>query len=215
MGFDEQHIGEIFREFHQIKTVGVNKEGFGLGLAIVRRLADLLGHEILVESSPGKGSCFSIRLPLSVGMTAEDATGPVTNNEEKVPNSGGLVILIEDDEKVSKAWGLLLEAEGYAVSMAETATDALALARNLGTAPDLIISDFHLLDGSTGVDAVRRIRAEFTRDIPAFIVSGDTSKVVQDARLLDNSRLMSKPVNIDLLLELARKAIATGTISND
>jgi CheY-like chemotaxis protein len=187
----------------------------GLGLAIVRRLADLLGHEILVESSPGKGSCFSIRLPLSIGRTVVDTADTAADKEERAPNSGGLVFLIEDDEKVSKAWGLLLEAEGYAVSMAASATDALALAKCLGTAPDLIISDFHLLDGSTGVDAVGRIRAEFARDVPAFIVSGDTSKVVQDARLLNNSRLMSKPVNIDLLLDLARKAVATGSVSDD
>lgn len=215
IGIEAQHLEEIFREFHQVKTAGVNKEGFGLGLAIVRRLADLLGHEIVVESTPGMGSCFSIRLPLSVGTTAADAASPDADDEEKSPNAGGLIILIEDDEKVSRAWSLLLEAEGYVVSMAVSATDALSLAKDLGEAPDLIISDFHLLDGSTGVDAVGRIRAEFARDIPAFIVSGDTSKVVQDARMLDNSRLMSKPVNIDLLLEIARKAIATGTINDD
>jgi hypothetical protein len=72
-----------------------------------------------------------------------------------------------------------------------------------------------LLDGSTGVDAVSSIRTVFGEDLPAIIVSGDTSKVVHDARLLTNCRLMSKPVNIDQLLELARKAITTGIVSDD
>jgi CheY-like chemotaxis protein len=98
--------------------------------------------------------------------------------------------------------------------MAASAAEAFALAGELERAPDLIISDFHLLDGSTGVEAVSRIRRQFGQDLPAFIVSGDTSKVVQDARSLENSRLMSKPVNIDQLLELARKAIATGIVSD-
>ncbi|MEQ9561224.1 MAG: response regulator, partial [Woeseiaceae bacterium] len=125
------------------------------------------------------------------------------------------IVLIEDDVKVSRAWGMLLKAEGFSVVMAASATDAFALAIELERAPDLIISDFHLLDGSTGVEAVTWIRRHFGRDLPAFIVSGDTSKVVQDARSLENSRLMSKPVNINHLLELARKAVATGIVSDD
>jgi DNA-binding NtrC family response regulator len=79
----------------------------------------------------------------------------------------------------------------------------------------MIISDYHLLDGSTGVEAVNAIRAEFARDLPAFIVSGDTSKMVQHAKSLPNSRLMSKPVNLDQLLEVARQAMASGTVGDD
>jgi CheY-like chemotaxis protein len=79
--------------------------------------------------------------------------------------------------------------------------------------PDLIVSDFHLQDGSNGVDAVTNIRKSFSRNIPAFIVSGDTSKVVDDARFLKNSALISKPVNTDLLLEQAREAIASGIVA--
>ena len=72
--------------------------------------------------------------------------------------------------------------------------------------PALLISDFHLLDGSTGVEAVSAIRNFFDAHIPAFIVSGDTSKVVKEARLLDNCTLMNKPVDTNRLLLAASPA---------
>jgi protein-histidine pros-kinase len=215
IGIDPEQFEEIFQEFHQIKAPGSNKEGFGLGLAIVRRLADLLDHDIDVVSDPGKGSCFSVCMPIINQVSDSDVSDIDFGQADAPAGTTGMVILIEDDVKVANAWGLLLEAEGFRVATAASATEARAVINHLSSAPDLIISDFHLLDGSTGVEAVRAIRKEFDRMIPAFIVSGDTSKVVQDARLLDNSALMSKPVNTDYLLQLARVAISSGEVPEE
>ena len=215
IGIERQHFEEIFREFHRIKTPGIATEGFGLGLAIVRRLADLLGHEIQVESTPGRGSCFSICLPVVSAADDNHSARMVPPLEPARQESGGLIVLIEDDVKVARAWGLLLEAEGFRVVTAASAGEAGAAVNYLNRAPDLIISDFHLLDGSTGVEAVTEIRARFGTLLPAFIVSGDTSKVVEAARSLENSLLMSKPVDIDQLLHRARTAIATGIVEEN
>lgn len=215
IGIERGQFGEIFREFHQIKNAGSNKEGFGLGLAIVRRLADLLGHEVTVESVPGSGSCFSICLPVVSNSSAADSLTHVGDFSSRKTDSSGLIILIEDDVKVANAWALLLEAEGYRVALAASATEARAVVAHLDAPPQLVISDFHLLDGSTGVQAVENIREQFGQPIPAFIVSGDTSKVVQDARALANSAIMSKPVNIDHLLQVAHTAISTGTVPRE
>ena len=212
IGIEAQHFEAIFREFHQIKAPGGTKEGFGLGLAIVRRLADLLGHKVQVESTLGHGSCFTVCMPVVASTGDATADHPATIQRGAEEDSGGLVVLIEDDEKVARAWGMLLEAEGFRVATAASAGEARAVVNYLDRTPDLIISDFHLLDGSTGVEAVSQIRAVFNKPLPAFIVSGDTSKVVQDARSLENSLLMSKPVDIDQLLKLARAAIATGIV---
>jgi len=211
IGIEEDQFEEIFKEFHQCKTPGSNTEGFGLGLAIVRRLADLLGHELAVESTPGEGSCFCISLPV-VNDATEVESAPASNDSAPDAEVSGLIILIEDDVTVANAWGLLLEAEGYRVAMAASASEARAVVRHLDVDPALIISDFHLLDGSTGVEAVASIRKDVGKTVPAFIVSGDTSKVVQDARSLDNSTIMSKPVNTNRLLELARTTIVTGVV---
>jgi len=214
IGIDEDQIENIFREFHQCKTPGSSKEGFGLGLAIVKRLADLLNLKIGVESRIGRGSTFSISLPSAGSEGDAEETGifdaPLEGGVES-----GLIVLIEDDVNVANAWGLLLEAEGYRVATAESATEARALINHLDGTPDLLISDFHLLDGSTGVEAVSAIRDYYDEHIPAFIVSGDTSKVVKDARLLDNVTLMSKPIDTNRLLAAARHAVRTGVVPQD
>ena len=214
IGIDEDQLEEIFREFHQCKAPGASKEGFGLGLAIVKRLADLLGLTIHVESDIGKGSCFSVSMPAVVDADVAD-DGDAHGDTGVHGPASGLVILIEDDVNVANAWGLLLEAEGYRVATAASALEAQALIKYTDETPALVISDFHLLDGSTGVEAVSAIREFYNASIPAYIVSGDTSKVVKDARLLDNCTLMCKPIDTNRLLAAARHAVNTGLVPQD
>ena len=213
IGIDADQLESIFNEFHQCKSPGASKEGFGLGLAIVKRLADLLQHPLSVDSTPGKGSCFTVWVPIAAGQVDT----PEERVEEPIDDcdATGLLVLIEDDESVSKAWELLLEAEGFVVATAASAEETRALLDTLDAEPDVIVSDFHLLDGSTGVEAVSAIRERFDATIPAFIVSGDTSKVVKDARLLDNCTLLSKPVDTERLLAAARTAVDTGVVPRD
>jgi CheY-like chemotaxis protein len=215
IGIDPEQIDEIFLEFHQIKSPGFDNEGFGLGLAIVKRLASLLGHEIAVESDPGNGSKFSVCLPI-VGQRGVRPVSVEEPSDENVSSRvSGMIVLIEDDIKVANAWGLLLEAEGFKVATAASAIEAAAVVKHLSAPPDLIISDFHLLDGSTGVEAVSMVREEFDKNIPAFIVTGDTSKMVQEAKSTGNCIIMNKPVNTDQLLKGAVEAIETGIVPKD
>ncbi len=214
IGIEEGEVETIFQEFQQGKSAVGQKEGFGLGLAIVRRLADLLGHEIGVTSVLGQGSSFSVALPIAYGAEAqhkdeEASAHPLTQS------GSGMIILIEDDVRVADAWGMLLEAEGYRVAKAKSAAEARELVSKIAEAPALLISDFHLLDGSTGVEAVSDIREHYGRQIPAFIVSGDTSKVVKDARPVENCTLLSKPVNTERLLAAAKSATQTGEVPAD
>ena len=214
IGIEPDQIEEIFREFHQCKSPGTNTEGFGLGLAIVRRLTDLLDHRIEVDSNPGKGSRFTITVPIIAG--SESAESDDENDSRGLQETAsGLVVLIEDDVNVADAWELLLEAEGYHVATAVSAKETTALIKHIDETPVLVISDFHLLDGSTGVEAVGLIREFYEAEIPAFIVSGDTSKVVKEARLLDNCTLMCKPVDTARLLAAALIASRTGVVPED
>ena len=213
IGIEQDELEEIFREFHQCKSAGGSNEGFGLGLAIVRRLSKLLDHEVTVESTPGEGSCFAVHVPVVHAAncaTKEDRRKPVAQEA-----ACGLVLLLEDDLQVASAWELLLESEGYSVAMAASAEEARALMKQLDEEPALIVSDYHLLDGATGVDAVATVRKHFGRDIPSFIVTGDTSKVIQGLRPLPNSTVMSKPVDTDQLLALSREAVRTGLVLPD
>jgi CheY-like chemotaxis protein/two-component sensor histidine kinase len=214
IGIDDEQLDEIFTEFHQIRSPGGNKEGFGLGLAIVRRLADLLDHSIDVESVIGQGSRFTVGLPMVDKATAREAA-EATADPVAGEAASGLILLIEDDVSVANAWGHLLEAEGYRVAMAASATEARALVDHVDEVPALIVSDFNLLDGSTGIDAVTGIREYYATNIPAFIVTGDTSKIVKDAHPVENSTLMNKPVNTARLLAAARIATRTGRVPAD
>ena len=214
IGIEKDQIDDIFREFHQCKSPGASKEGFGLGLAIVKRLSDLLGLSISVASEIGQGSSFSVSIPVANRAVANEETDTAADAGSR-EEASGLVILIEDDVNVANAWGMLLEAEGYRVATAASATEALALVNHVDETPALLISDFHLLDGSTGVEAVSAIREFFDRHIPAFIVSGDTSKVVKEARLLDNCTLMCKPIDTNRLLAAAQHAVSKGVVPQD
>ena len=129
--------------------------------------------------------------------------------------ASGLIILIEDDVNVANAWGLLPEADGYRVATAASATEAKALIKHLDDAPSLIVSDFHLADGSTGIEAVTDIRNHYALDIPAFIVTGDTSKIVKEAQTVENCTILNKPVNTGRLLSAARIATRTGEVPAD
>jgi len=203
IGIDPEEFEEIFTEFHQARRQSGNKEGFGLGLAIVRRLADLLDAEVRVDSELDRGSCFSVLVP-----RRDDADADLTEDEQESPDtgagSGARVLLVEDDPSVAAAWSLLLGAEGFEDLM-----------RGQSAAPDVVISDYHLADESTGVEVIRRVRERYRVEVPAFIVSGDTSQVVDEARDMPNSLLMRKPVNTELLLRLAQEAAATRAIRED
>jgi DNA-binding NtrC family response regulator len=143
------------------------------------------------------------------------AAKPDDFEDEVAGDRSGMIILIEDDVHVANAWGMLLQAEGYEVSKAESAAEARKLIGQMADMPALIISDFHLLDGSTGVEAITSIRKHYNADIPAFIVSGDTSKVVKDARPVHNCTMMNKPVDTARLLAAAAIATRSGKVPAD
>jgi two-component system, sensor histidine kinase len=212
IGIEAKHIKDIFAEFHQLKAQGQKNEGFGLGLAIVQRLSNLLGHKIEVSSVPGSGSEFSICLPAIGAHKLEQAVELSSRDVASEGGKFGTIILIEDDSSVANALAALLEAEGYRVAIAASAQEAKTIARHIDATPNLIVTDFHLLDGSTGIEAVVDLRELFESDIPALIVTGDTSIVVQEARNLPNSILIRKPVNPDQLLRDADIAVETGKV---
>lgn len=214
IGIEPDEMEAIFREFHQCRSPGASSEGFGLGLAIVRRLTDLLDHRIDVESKSGKGSRFSLTIPTVARSHVETADDDAID-ATIAASADGLIVLIEDDIHVANAWAVLLETEGYRVATAASAKEALSLIEHIAEIPVLVISDFHLQDGSTGVEAVNGIRSYYDQVIPAFIVSGDTSKVVTEARPMANCTTMSKPVDTGRLLTAARHAVQSGNVPQD
>jgi PAS domain S-box-containing protein len=172
IGIPPEQLDRIFDEFHQVGNQARDRaQGLGLGLAIVRRIADLLGHRIETRSRPGEGSIFSIELPLAV---AEPASLPGSRDGGSDHNGQGrLVVVIDDDAMVLESLEVILTEWGYQAISASSAEEAVAQVRKLGRRPDIVIADYRLQDGRTGTEAILAIRALFDHPIPGLILTGE------------------------------------------
>lgn len=205
IGIAPAHQREIFDEFYQLGNPERDRnKGLGLGLAIVDRVARLLGHPIGVESAPGKGSCFSITVAL--GDDARVAPD-VPDEEFPVEHLAGLLTVVVDDEaSVREGMGTLLEQWGCRAVLAGSEDEAVELLRGLGLVPGAIVVDFRLRDDRTGIEAIERLRREFGTDLPALIVTGDTAaERLQQARA-GNYQLIHKPLQPAMLRAFLRNA---------
>jgi signal transduction histidine kinase/CheY-like chemotaxis protein len=159
----------VFEEFFQLRDRGHDRSaGLGLGLSIVKRTAQLLGHPLLLDSIPGKGSRFAVELPAT--------TAPVTAPAELQAQgslAGVAVGLVEDDAEVREATCALLERWGCRVSAGDSADALLArLAEQPGVLLRALIVDYELAGGVNGSDAIAQVRRACGSQLPALVVSG-------------------------------------------
>lgn len=183
----------IFEEFYQLnRTAGKKQEGLGLGLAIVRRIAQLLECSIEVDSSPGRGSRFSVKVPRGVGIPIDHPANQAAILDHA---PAALIMLVDDDPAVATATRMLLELEGHEVFSASNTRDSMSVLNTEKRIPDLIVSDFHLGGEDTGIQAIGEIRQLAGWSVPAVLVTGDTSRYMVDAvELSGNCEILSKPV---------------------
>jgi signal transduction histidine kinase/CheY-like chemotaxis protein len=174
-GIPEEQRQRIFGEFYQMAGPGPDRNGgLGLGLAIVDRLARLLGHKVDLDSRPGRGSRFSVTVPLAAQPHAatEASTTPLAIAD---PARGKRIIVIDDDALVLDGMRGILQSWGCQVETAVSGDAALTCLGQNGEPPDLIISDSALADGKTGIDAIQRLRQAVGAPVPAFLITGDTA----------------------------------------
>ena len=206
IGIPSEAIDNIFEEYFQLGNPVRNRsKGLGLGLSIVRHIARLLEHEVTVESTPGKGSTFSVTLPL-VGTVSERAPVSQPADLSERPQRSARVLIIDDDPAVIDATSVLLKIEGFEVQAARDAEEALALIDD-GLQPNVVVSDYRL-PGLNGVDTVRQIRRRAANEIPAIMVTGDTSGRQIIAADLERCTILHKPVDPDSLVLLINEARA-------
>jgi two-component system, sensor histidine kinase len=192
-GIPEDKRHEIFEEFTQLSNPERDRElGLGLGLAIVRRLSELLHHPVSLRSELGRGSAFTIDLPRARGGETPPAAGETERAARAAP--GGAVLAIDDDAIVRAALVAMIEAWGHRVVAASSGDDALRQLNGGSAAPDVVIADYRLRAGETGPDAVQRVRRHLGRDVPAVVLTGDTSPAVLRDAHARGLRLLHKPV---------------------
>lgn len=179
----------IFHEYVRLKDQG--GDGLGLGLSIVRRLADLLGLGLQLQSSPGAGTVFSITLPKSgvTGLPNEDL--PDGSRFASTP----LVVIVDDEKSVRDSMTDLLSIWGCQVISARSAVDAVSLLGETENDPTLLIIDRQLAHGEDGRDVIRLLREEANGDTPAILMTGDIKSGEESVEALPPStELLYKPV---------------------
>ncbi len=215
MGIPVEHQERIFEEFYQLNNPERDRtRGLGLGLATVRRIAQLLDHPVQVRSRVGKGSCFSIEVPIA---DPAQLPAPTTTVEQKVPNllGGKFIVVIDDEASVRLGMQSLLESWGCKCLTASNAAEALA---NMdGRTPDFIIADLRLRGEDTGIEAIKTLRAELGENIPAVLVSGDTATEQLRKVSAAGLTLMHKPLKAVRLRALLNHefAKALGEVSTE
>jgi PAS domain S-box-containing protein len=167
IGIAKEDLGRLFTEFQQLDA-GRGREGTGLGLALTKRFAELHGGQVTVESTFGKGSIFTLRLPLEARVPAAPTSIEpplLVANDLSRP----LVLVVDDNPQAAEILARHLDAGGFRIEVARTGPEALIKARDLK--PVAITLDI-LLPEVDGWEVMNRLKDdEATRDIPVVVVS--------------------------------------------
>ncbi len=200
IGISEADQSRIFNEFTRVGNSNTGP-GMGLGLSIVERACRHLGHRVRLTSQPGKGSGFSIELPL-----AQPGYGARVRGVAAEPVSHGtldlIVMIIENDADVLHATTQKLDSWGASVLGTTSTEGALKLMNGVGTPPDIILADYQLDDGDNGVEAIRALRAEAGVDIPAILITANRSKALLQLGERMGFSVLTKPVQLSRLRAL-------------
>ena len=206
-GIAAAHQQDIFQEFFQLGNPERDRsKGLGLGLAIVDRIARLLSHPVRLRSVPGHGSMFALEVPCA----ERGAGGAESAPADRIPDdfAGACVAVLDDDAPSVEAMEGLLERWKCVVISASSEADLLRQIEARGSGPDLLISDYRLRGGRTGLLAVERIRQALGRQIPAILITGDTAPDRLIEAHASGLELLHKPVAPGKLRQLMRIGLA-------
>jgi signal transduction histidine kinase/CheY-like chemotaxis protein len=189
VGIAADELPNIFREYYQVGDATRHAQGLGLGLAIVDRLARLLGHPLAVRSVVGRGTAFTLRVPL--------AEAPGERQIAALPGVAqlsGNALLVDDDASVLDSLALLIGQWGMAVRTARSFAQAMAMLDEPGPPPDIMLTDYALDAGHTGMELVAALRARHGAHAPAVLMTGETSQAAVRAIEASAIPVLFKPV---------------------
>jgi PAS domain S-box-containing protein len=188
-GIPTDQLQAIFQEFRQLAPQrGASRRGVGLGLAIVERIAGILGCRIEVRSQPGRGSCFAFELPLAALPPRRAPLAPKPQLGDPLP--GRRLLVVDNEQSILDSMRALLEQWGCEVDVALDLDGALALQR----APEVVLADYHLDQGATGCEVLQALRRRWGEGLPAVMITADRSDHCQRDLQAQHVPLLNKPV---------------------
>jgi signal transduction histidine kinase len=191
-GIDPADQERIFNEFERLSRA--DQPGSGLGLSIVRRACQQLGHPVELSSALGSGSCFRVRLPLVRDVWLLPDRKGADERADAEALAGRRVLVVENDPGMRQAFAMLLGGWGMEVSDAGNVAAARRAARQRGRRPDLVLTDYRLDDGETGLQTIELLRRDLGGPVPALIVSAERGEAIR--RIADplGVPVLEKPV---------------------
>lgn len=214
IGIAPEYQQDIFKEFYQINNAARERnKGLGLGLSIVQRTADLLGHRVALKSRQGVGSRFTLTLPTAPALP-DVMVLPMAYSDPHDDLKGIHVWVIEDDELVLSALVGLLEDWGMKVQTAHDLQEVEKLI-TAGPVPDLILSDYRLKQGQNGIKVIQHLRARLNSPIPSCLISGNTDPELMAAATAARLTLLHKPVRPAKLRNLLRRLLKKGQVMEE
>lgn len=205
----DQHAA-IFAEFYQVGNKARDRQqGIGLGLAIVDRIVRLLEHPLTLCSEPGRGSCFAVIVPLaSPGARPAVPSIEPADAHEAGSLAGRRILVIEDEEAIRAGMCALLSGWGCEVTSAVSVADALHQVLDGTAAIDAVISDMGLPGPDNGIDAIAALRRLYGGNLPALLITGDTSPAALQAAREASLVMLHKPIKPARMRAALREAVA-------
>jgi signal transduction histidine kinase/CheY-like chemotaxis protein len=205
-GIPPQKHAEIFEEFHRIDTqTSSGERGLGLGLAIAKRTARLLGHPLLLSSLPGRGSVFAIEVPRGDRSALTRERKPRGHTVDRV--SGSVVMCVENEPAVLSALESLLNEWGCEVLAVRDRDSALGCIRSRSNAPDLLLVDYHLDGGVSGISVARELQSFWNRSVPGIIITADHTQTAKQAASVQGYHVLPKPLKPAALRALMNRML--------
>jgi two-component system, sensor histidine kinase len=208
IGIPADQLPFIYDEFYQVGVpTNSTREGYGLGLSIVQRLVKLLELKLDVRSEVGKGSAFALLLPASQVRPAKVRAEPIQGHNSNERVSKARILLVEDDLAVRDATRMLLKVEGYQVFPVGSRAEALSKVQEVDGV-DLLVTDYHLSDGETGIQVIAGLRDFLKTPVKAVLITGDTSTAIKELPRDPLLRIASKPIKAEELLSLLKELLS-------
>ena len=191
IGIRPEVMHQIFEEYYQADNPHRDRrKGLGLGLAIVRRVEELMGYHVKVESVPGQGSTFSF----VVNKGDPDMLArPFIITQTRFNVEGKVIALVEDDPDIREFTAEIMQDWGCRVFAEANGAEVLRKLDMAAVRPDLLVCDYRLPDNQTALDVMRQMR-QFWGDLPVLVVTGDTGAETLQAIHNSGATLLHKPI---------------------
>jgi CheY-like chemotaxis protein/anti-sigma regulatory factor (Ser/Thr protein kinase) len=193
-GIPEHEQQNIFRGFHRLNARASAADGMGLGLAIVERACLLLDHPLGIRSEPGKGTSFTITLPIALPTLPSAPLQEMTLRKSIDHDTARIVCLVENDADLRSAMTQLLEKRGFEVIDAQNGEEVLALLEEIDIVPDYFLVDLQLGEGMDGLDLVAELGRRYG-SIKARIVTANRDPDIGRRCLAAEVGILWKPIN--------------------